>query len=143
MPYPPIKSELWTKILGFFVYVWSWRCLAMKFGFWKRVDHDFLTHLKRSMDFTGSHDTISTFAPTSTLNSNSTFFLLTTTRVASKSLIPDINNMCPFVLEWKKKIILLFSLFLLLFMSLTALFNTIYKSYGIILTNFYFYLQYF
>ena len=47
--------------------------------------------------------------------------------------------MCQFVLEGKKKIILLFSLFLLLFINLTILFNTIYRSYSIILTNFYFF----
>ena len=42
---------------------------------------------------------------------------------------------------WLKiKIILLFSLILLLFMSLIALFDTIHKSYCTILTNFYFYL---
>ena len=39
--------------------------------------------------------------------------------------------------------ILLFSLFLLLFMSLTALFNTIHRSHCVISANFYLYLQYF
>ena len=38
---------------------------------------------------------------------------------------------------------LLFSLFLVLFMDFTALFDTIYEFHGIISTNFYFYLQYF
>ena len=41
------------------------------------------------------------------------------------------------------KIILLFSLFLLLFMGTIALFGTIYEFYYIISTNFYLYLQYF
>ena len=41
------------------------------------------------------------------------------------------------------KIILLFSLFLLLFMGHTTLFGTIHGSYCTILTNFYLYLQYF
>ena len=40
-------------------------------------------------------------------------------------------------------LILLFSLFLLLFMSSITLFGTIYGSHCIISTNFYFYLQYF
>ena len=46
------------------------------------------------------------------------------------------------VLKWKINIILLFSLFLLLFMNYTVLFCTIYKSYYTILINFYIYLQY-
>ena len=41
------------------------------------------------------------------------------------------------------QLILLFSLFLLLFMGFTAFFDTIYGSYCTISTNFYFYLQYF
>ena len=41
------------------------------------------------------------------------------------------------------QIILLFSLFLLLFMDPIALFSTIHDSNGTILINFYFYLQYF
>ena len=41
------------------------------------------------------------------------------------------------------QLILLFSLFLLLFMSLTALFGTIHGSHCTILANFYLYLQYF
>ena len=41
------------------------------------------------------------------------------------------------------KIILLFSLFLLLFMGHTTLFGTIHGSYCTILINFYLYLQYF
>ena len=39
--------------------------------------------------------------------------------------------------------ILLFRLFLLLFIGLTALFDTIYRFYYIILANFYIYLKYF
>ena len=31
----------------------------MKVGVWKRAVHDFLTHLKRTNDFTGSHANIS------------------------------------------------------------------------------------
>ena len=41
------------------------------------------------------------------------------------------------------KIILLFNLFLLLFMGLIALFNTIHEFHCIILVKFYLYLQYF
>ena len=41
------------------------------------------------------------------------------------------------------QLILLFSLFLLLFMGSTTLFGTIHRSHCTILTNFYFYLQYF
>ena len=48
---------------------------------------------------------------------------------------------CAFGLRLKIKIILLFSLFLLLFIDLTALFGTIHMSHYIISTNFYFYLQ--
>ena len=43
----------------------------------------------------------------------------------------------------KSQLILLFSLFLLLFMGLTALFGTIHGSHCTISTNFYLYLQYF
>ena len=43
----------------------------------------------------------------------------------------------------KSQLIFLFSLFLLLFMSLTALFGTIHKSHCTISNNFYLYLQYF
>ena len=41
------------------------------------------------------------------------------------------------------QLILLFSLFLLLFIDFTALFNTIHRSYYTIPVNFYIYLQYF
>ena len=51
--------------------------------------------------------------------------------------------MCVFGFSLKGQLILLFGLFLLLFMGSTALFDTIYELYCIILTNFYFYLQYF
>ena len=47
---------------------------------------------------------------------------------------------CAFGLGLKIKIISLFSLFLLLFMSLTALFDTIHGYYYTISTNFYIYL---
>ena len=50
---------------------------------------------------------------------------------------------CAFGLELKIKIISLFSLVLLLFIGPTTFFGTIYKPHCIILTNFYFYLQYF
>ena len=50
---------------------------------------------------------------------------------------------CVFGLRWKIKIILLFSLFLLLFMGSIALFGTIHEPHCIISTNFYLYLQYF
>ena len=46
-------------------------------------------------------------------------------------------------LGWKIKIILLFNLFLLLFIGLTALFSTIYAFHCTISTNFYLYLRYF
>ena len=52
-------------------------------------------------------------------------------------------KMGPTVLFTHLKFILLFSLFLLLFMGLTALFGTIYGFHCIISTNFYLYLQYF
>ena len=50
---------------------------------------------------------------------------------------------CAFGYQLKNQLILLFSLFLLLFMSLTTLFDTIHESHCIISANFYFYLQYF
>ena len=49
----------------------------------------------------------------------------------------------PFGMDYFCQIILLFSLFLLLFMGPTALFDTIYGSYCTISTKFYLYLQYF
>ena len=45
--------------------------------------------------------------------------------------------------QWKIEIILLFSLFLLLFMGLIIFFDTIHEFRCTILTNFYIYLQYF
>ena len=48
--------------------------------------------------------------------------------------------MCPFDKNYFYQLILLFSLFLLLFMDLTALFDTTHGSYYTILTNFYLYL---
>ena len=53
--------------------------------------------------------------------------------------------MCAFGLGCKIKIILLFSLFFLLFIDPTALalFSIIHRLYCIISTNFYYYLQYF
>ena len=50
------------------------------------------------------------------------------------------DSKCVFSKNYFCQLILLFSLFLLLFMSLTALFDTIHGSYGIISANFYFYL---
>ena len=50
---------------------------------------------------------------------------------------------CAFGLGLKIKIILLFSLFLLLFMGPTILFRIIHEVYYTISTNFYIYLQYF
>ena len=50
---------------------------------------------------------------------------------------------CAFGSRLKNQLILLFSLFLLLYMCLTALFGTIYRSYCTISANFYLYLQYF
>ena len=48
-----------------------------------------------------------------------------------------------FGFKLKSQLILLFSLFLLLFMSFITLFGTIHRSHCIISTNFYLYLQYF
>ena len=54
------------------------------------------------------------------------------------------NNMkCELSKNYFCQLILLFSLVLLLFMSFTAIFDTIYESYCTISTNFYLYLQYF
>ena len=50
---------------------------------------------------------------------------------------------CAFGQRLKIKIISLFSLYLLLFMSLTTLFDTIHKHYYTISTNLYLYLHYF
>ena len=50
---------------------------------------------------------------------------------------------CAFGMDEICQLILLFSLFLLLFISLTALFDTIHGSYCIISLNFYLYLKYF
>ena len=47
---------------------------------------------------------------------------------------------CTFGIDYFCQLILLFSLFLLLFMGLTALFDTIYGSYYTISANFYLYL---
>ena len=55
----------------------------------------------------------------------------------------QINSKCAFGSKLKNQLILLFSLFLLLFMDHTALFGTIYEFHYIISANFYFYLQYF
>ena len=52
-------------------------------------------------------------------------------------------NKCAFGFKLKSQLILLFSLFLQLFMSPTALFGTIHGSHCTISTNFYLYLQYF
>ena len=51
--------------------------------------------------------------------------------------------MCLFGINYFCQFILSFNLFLLLFMDLTILFNTIHLSQYTILANFYFYLQYF
>ena len=53
------------------------------------------------------------------------------------------DSKCVFGKNYFCQLILLFSLFLLLCMSLTVFFDTIHGSYGIISANFYFYLQYF
>ena len=51
--------------------------------------------------------------------------------------------MCEFSFKLKGQLILLFSLFLLLFNGTTVLFSTIQRSYYTISTNFYLYQQYF
>ena len=53
------------------------------------------------------------------------------------------NSKVAFDIGLKSQLILLFSLFLLLFMSITAFFGIIHESYSTILGNFYLYLQYF
>ena len=50
---------------------------------------------------------------------------------------------CTFGNTYFCQLILLFNLFLLLFMGLTALFDTIHGLHYTFLTNFYLYLQYF
>ena len=50
---------------------------------------------------------------------------------------------CAFDSKLKSQFILLFILFLLLFIGLTALFDTIHKFHYTISANFYIYLQYF
>ena len=50
---------------------------------------------------------------------------------------------CAFGYQLKNQLILLFSLFLLIFMRPTVLFDIIYMSHCTILANFYLYLQYF
>ena len=51
--------------------------------------------------------------------------------------------MCPFDKDYFCQLILLFSLFLLLFIGLTVLFSTIHGSYCTISANFHLYLRYF
>ena len=51
--------------------------------------------------------------------------------------------MCSFGSKLKSQLILLFSLFFLMFMDPTVLFYTIHKSYYTISINFYIYLPYF
>ena len=53
------------------------------------------------------------------------------------------STKCPFGKNYFCQLILLFDLFLLLFIDLTALFGIIHRFYCIILVNFYLYLQYF
>ena len=55
----------------------------------------------------------------------------------------EISSTCAFGSKFKSQLILLFSLFLLLFMGLIALFGTIYGSHYTISANFSLYLQYF
>ena len=55
----------------------------------------------------------------------------------------QIDPKCAFGSKLKSQLILLFSLFLLLFMDHIALFGTIYGSHCFISANFYLYLQYF
>ena len=54
-----ISSRRFMTKVGLF---WDWKewCLAMKVGFWKRVDHiDLLTHLNRIIDLAGSLERMS------------------------------------------------------------------------------------
>ena len=55
----------------------------------------------------------------------------------------EFNIECMFGMDEIYQFILLFSLFLLLFMNHTALFDIIYRSYCTISTNSYIYLRYF
>ena len=76
---------------------------------------------------------------------NGTNFLLKSDlRSFQMSMIPvDVfHTRCAFGLEWKMKIISLFNLFLLPFISYTVLFDIIHGLYYTILTNFYIYLRY-
>ena len=53
------------------------------------------------------------------------------------------HSKCVFGYQLKSQLILLFSLFFLMFIDPTVLFDTIHRSYYTILVNFYIYLSYF
>ena len=81
---------------------------------------------------------------------NLKWLLLVLRNIKRSSLVANVSNRemtCQFlVCIWQKsksQLILLFSLFLLLFMDPTALFDTIYGFHCTISTNFYLYLRYF
>ena len=65
------------------------------------------------------------------------------TRGSKTQMWIQTDTKCVFGYQWKIKIILLFSLFLLLFISSTTFFSNIHGFRCTISTNFYFYLQYF
>ena len=80
-----------------------------------------------------SHDTIYTFK---------NYFAIVFS-VFNKISYIQTNPKCAFGSSLKNQLILLFSIFLLLFINPTALFDTIHRLHCIISANFYFYLQYF
>ena len=80
-----------------------------------------------------SHDTIYTFK---------NYFAIVFSVFNNISCIQT-NPKCAFGSSLKNQLILLFSIFLLLFINPTALFDTIHRLHCIISANFYFYLQYF
>ena len=82
-----------------------------------------------------SHGTIHTFKN----------YFVTVFSIFSFNKISNIqmDPKCAFGYKLKSQLILLFSLFLLLFMDPIALFGTVHGSHYTILANFYLYLQYF
>ena len=70
-------------------------------------------------------------------------YFITVFSVFSKISATQSHSKCPFNKNDFCQLILVFSLFLILFIGLTILFGTIYEFHYTILANFYFYLQYF
>ena len=74
-------------------------------------------------------------AELATCKCNCLFFLCDATTV-KRTITRKVLNKCVFGYKLKSQPILLFSLFLLLFISLTTLFGTIHESYCTISSNF-------